>query len=555
VDRSNPSGLAVLALNEQDLGASGDEVHIQTIIFPVRYDDFNRKVIETALASTLGSVVMVMTGSENSGREFYDVERWAGKRRVNLVPDNNAKVIGTSAGVSDPGLTGKEFLESTLPYELVIVTAADTVSGPQGTTPFVIDQSFQKVGGSLPEPDPGDDVQKKISWYTKRFQDDLSTGNSIQGSGGNYLSNEIFYRVALARGQSTVATGHLHVPSTGTDPTSTGPSLIAGVTEAVRRMLIAVTQPRLRSAASLQFPKTVVSQTRTLILTARNESTETINVESAEVAAPFGVTLAGTTPIAVPPQGTITLNLSFTPTAVEKFFQAVRVKNPDQRFVLACTLMGEGVATAPAPTISDFNPKSGVRGDTTKITGLDFTGATNVRIGTTSGQGVAFTFISDTEIEATVDANARTGRIEVETASGKARSAVNFTVRRPRPPATPFAEELAQRRAELGLTTAQAATQLGTKSGTYRRWERGLDRPSARFHAAIVSFLGHDPDRDPQEFGQQIRAAREGEGLSRGQLALQLGVSSSTVKAWEDGTVSRPSPRVQGIFEDYLNVE
>jgi hypothetical protein len=33
----------------------------------------------------------------------------------------------------------------------------------------------------------------------------------------------------------------------------------------------------------------------------------------------------------------------------------------------------------------------------------------------------------------------------------------------------------------------------------------GKDKPSARFHAAIVTFLGHDPARDPKECGQQIR--------------------------------------------------
>jgi DNA-binding transcriptional regulator YiaG len=65
--------------------------------------------------------------------------------------------------------------------------------------------------------------------------------------------------------------------------------------------------------------------------------------------------------------------------------------------------------------------------------------------------------------------------------------------------------------------------------------------------------LGRDPDRDPKEFGQKIREARERDSLTRSQLAAQLGVASSTVKAWESGTVSRPNARVEAIFEDYLN--
>lgn len=84
---------------------------------------------------------------------------------------------------------------------------------------------------------------------------------------------------------------------------------------------------------------------------------------------------------------------------------------------------------------------------------------------------------------------------------------------------------------------------------------QGKDKPSARYHAAIVSFLGPDPDRDPREFGQQIKAARERDGLTRAQLARQLGIAPSTVKTWEDGNVTRPNPRVENIFEDYLKQE
>jgi transcriptional regulator with XRE-family HTH domain/pyrrolidone-carboxylate peptidase len=553
---SNPSGLAALDLNGRNLGASGAEVHIQSVIFPVRYEDFKEKMIETALSSNISSVKMVMTCSDNSGREFYDVERWAGRRRTTTVPDNSAKLAD---GVEPPNLPGNEFYESTLPYELVITDATDRLSAPTAARPFVIDQSYQKSGESFAAPETTDTPEKKVFWYTKLVQDNPG-GISIEGSGGNYLSNEIFYRVALARGTSTVATGHFHVPSTGSDPSSTGQPLVTGVTEAVRRMLIAITQSKFTYPTKMEFPKTVVHQTRISTLTVRNESTETINVESAEVAAPFGVTLPGTPPIAVPPQGTLTLNLSFTPTAVNPptlpFQQAVRVKNTDQRFVMAVTLKGEGVATMPAPSITDFNPKSGELGDSTTITGANFTGVTNVRIGTTSGQGVAFNFVSDTEIEATVNNNAKTGKIEVETPAGKVSSTVNFTVRRKRPPSPEeFGAELAVRRTELGLSNRDAAAQLGTSAGTYRRWERGLDRPSVRFHPAIIAFLGYDPNPNPQEFGQLIRAARERDGLSRSELGRQLGVSSSTVKAWETGTVSRPSPRVAEIFEGYVNEE
>ena len=50
-----------------------------------------------------------------------------------------------------------------------------------------------------------------------------------------------------------------------------------------------------------------------------------------------------------------------------------------------------------------------------------------------------------------------------------------------------------------------------------------------------------------------IKATRERDGLTRAQLARQLGIAPSTVKAWEDGIVTRPNARVEGVFEDYLN--
>ena len=57
------------------------------------------------------------------------------------------------------------------------------------------------------------------------------TRNSYEGSGGNYLSNEIFYRIARARtnANSSVRTGHFHLANTNPD-LSEAPSTIAPFT-------------------------------------------------------------------------------------------------------------------------------------------------------------------------------------------------------------------------------------------------------------------------------------------------------------------------------------
>ena len=564
--QSNPSGLSALAFNNKDFGPPGALVHVRSVVIPVRYADFDRNLIETMANSILlNSIAMLMTCSDNSGRPFYDVERWAGKMRGTGITDNNAIFKGppTRGGTIAPGgaaAGGPQFLESTLPYEFVIATPTDTLDGPLGSTPFVMDQSYQVVGGaSFPSPQTSDNAEQKIAWCTKLIQQ-TPGGTALTGSGGNYLSNEIFYRVALARedtrptlppGREIVPTGHFHVPSTDLDPAGTGPDLISGVTEALNRLLAAAILPRLKSVASLAFLNTVTTHSRSLTLTATNDRSETIIVTSAQVEPPFAVALPGPVPIPVDPGATLTLTLTFTPTDLGPFTRAVRLRNPDGRLVLACTLKGEGVQTIPAPQITRFDPTSGFSGeDTLTITGDNLDGTTTVRIGTLASP---FTVVSDTQVTAEVTGPPRVVHITVETPFGTAVSSGFFSVRRRRIQPEDLRTQLLARRTELELNPQEAAAQLGVTPTTYNRWERGQDVPRTRYRPAIITFLGHDPGGEPETFGERIRAARELEGLSKPQLAQRLGISTSTIRAWEADHVSRPTSRVVNIFEDYLN--
>jgi hypothetical protein len=79
---------------------------------------------------------------------------------------------------------------------------------------------------------------------------------------------------------------------------------------------------------------------------------------------------------------------------------------PDQVFQLA----GSEVA---APTITSLTPTQGPVGTTVTITGMSFTGATDVRFGGVSGALAHFTVDSDTQITATVPKGATTGYIVV----------------------------------------------------------------------------------------------------------------------------------------------
>jgi hypothetical protein len=77
------------------------------------------------------------------------------------------------------------------------------------------------------------------------------------------------------------------------------------------------------------------------------------------------------------------------------------------------------------PVINSFSPAGGFAGTTVTITGLNFTGATQVRF---NGLSASFTVDSPSQITATVPAGATTGPISVQTPGGTAVSTANFVV-------------------------------------------------------------------------------------------------------------------------------
>ena len=79
------------------------------------------------------------------------------------------------------------------------------------------------------------------------------------------------------------------------------------------------------------------------------------------------------------------------------------------------------------PVIASFSPKSGKVGASVTLTGLRFTGATDVSFNGVSAS--SFTVDNDTQITATVPSEGTTGKISVTTPGGTALSAGNFKVK------------------------------------------------------------------------------------------------------------------------------
>ena len=183
IKQSNPSGvIAEVLANNNELGA-----YIQTMVVPVRYSDFDgsqdhdkgqgKGIIEKYITPHILNVDMIITVSQYLPNENV-IDMFGTSRRGGFNDNMDfMREPGTQALT-----TAYEWLQTTLP------------------------KAFEKVEGI------------KFNWKYNNIDNEPNTfpnENDIltEGSGGDYLSNEIFYRVAKIRRENKqlLKTGHFHV--------------------------------------------------------------------------------------------------------------------------------------------------------------------------------------------------------------------------------------------------------------------------------------------------------------------------------------------------------
>jgi pyrrolidone-carboxylate peptidase len=196
IEQSNPSGVIALRLDNKVITHKRVNARVNTVVFPVRYGDFDAGEVEALLAPVyaLEQVDMVVTVS--MGRDQFDLERFPGRRRSAEAPGNLNVYSGAFAGnpmvplLYRAPLVGPEFVEISLPVAVM-----------QGAR--------------------GDYVIRDRHWVTtleKSFEpstlSQLRGAIAVEGGGGGYLSNEISYRSIRLRNLmgSTIPTGHIHTP-------------------------------------------------------------------------------------------------------------------------------------------------------------------------------------------------------------------------------------------------------------------------------------------------------------------------------------------------------
>jgi len=117
---------------------------------------------------------------------------------------------------------------------------------------------------------------------------------------------------------------------------------------------------------------------------------------------------------------------------------------------LGGTILSATDYTITSPVITAFSPTSGLVGAQITITGVNFTGASDVKFNTTSAS--TFTVDSATQIRANVPAGASTGKISATTGGGTALSANDFTVIPPPPTISSFTPTSGQTGVEVTIT-------------------------------------------------------------------------------------------------------
>jgi hypothetical protein len=228
IRQSNLSGAAALALDGQTLVQGGVSARIESAVYPVRYADFNEGIVENFLRPHLtGPQPPQLVMSISQGGSQFELEEWAGRRRsTDIFQENLGQLSGGTPThpIEPPGLgAGPEFLRHSVP-----AATLGAMRGALGRTAAI---PAETTVLDLP---PGATQPRSLP-----AGPGARPGLAVEGSGGGFLSNEIFYRNSLLRTQtgSSVPMIHLHTPM-----------LAPGASDAARNALIDTIRDILRAA-------------------------------------------------------------------------------------------------------------------------------------------------------------------------------------------------------------------------------------------------------------------------------------------------------------------
>ena len=197
IDQSNPSGVFALSMH----GTQIEGLEVRSMIFPVRYHDFDEGCIERVLTPILQDPRVKMLITVSMGRENFDLERFPARCRGSQQPDNAGQIVAPGDKLESIPNDAPAFVEFSLPVDNIRfrLSSFDEIT--------VNDNRVVETSGQ--------------GRFSANNLDELRDQQPIAGSGGNFLSNEISYRSLVLKKQlkCSIPVGHIHVPRMlGHDP-------------------------------------------------------------------------------------------------------------------------------------------------------------------------------------------------------------------------------------------------------------------------------------------------------------------------------------------------
>jgi hypothetical protein len=239
---------------------------------------------------------------------------------------------------------------------------------------------------------------------------------------------------------------------------------------------------------------------------------------------------------------------------------------PDHELHTAAQNLGAAASVAAVPVITSLNPNQGptAGGNTVTVTGTSLTGATAVKFGTTTA---TFTFVADTQINATAPAHTA-GSVQVTvTTSGGVSAGVTYTY----VPAPSIASLTPSQGPTAGGNTVTitganltgvtfvrfdgvpaaftfvSSTQINAVAPTHGAGPAqvtvttpgGTSSPATYFYVAVPATTGLNPDRGPAAGGNPVTIT--GSGLL-GASVVQFGGSNAGFMVVSDSQINAVAP-------------
>lgn len=331
--RSNTSAIAALGLHKETLS----DAVVRSVIFPVRFRDFNLGFIEQIMEDAVKNSSLIMTCSW-TGSYYFHIDRFATRYRTTGTVDNEYAKGGNN---NPTGPSSPFYLETTLPYECPDIFRNN--QSLDGGDYLVLNQSFTELLTSRSAPPPvhgtPNSYQKSPFVPTPGVEVEL-------GSGDNYLSNEIFYRTAKVRTekQPGLPTGHLHVRQlkilgtlpAGVPQTMTGDQIYTSVKDALNRFL--------NASKRLVFPDTKVTSQSSASITLNNSGSTPIEITSGSFVSGSPVfQLTTTLPVTIAASGNAPFAFKFLPVDAKNYIDTVQLKNAAGDVMYCVQLEGKGI--------------------------------------------------------------------------------------------------------------------------------------------------------------------------------------------------------------------